>query len=336
MAVHPIVGIEDPMSNTSTPHKQRAAFGRIMLCIDSTEDWADAAALISSLADADTRVCIVGLLENARAMIPHAPLAFFNLSAAHAHLQRGVEVSVSTAQACLKRAGLDVETHITDLFERGGDAAHALTRAAQAWRADLMVLGARQHLCILQWTERAARDAPSMAHCSILVLPEHPSHKLTTRPDRLLCAVDGSPASLESLRAGFKLADPGAHVKAIYVVDRSARGADASRATLEDAFLEEGRAALAKAREVFSQTWGAQGFTFDAELVHTGEAGDDVAHAIVREAACAKADAILMGTHGHRGVARWMLGTVSGRVAELTESPLLLSRRRPPEAIATA
>ncbi|WP_408121209.1 universal stress protein [Caballeronia grimmiae] len=82
-----------------------------------------------------------------------------------------------------------------------------------------------------------------MAHCPMLVLPQQPAHKRATRPHRLLCAVDGSPASLESLRAAFMLAEPGAYVQAIYVVDRSSRGTDsASRATLEDAFLDEGRA----------------------------------------------------------------------------------------------
>ncbi len=325
------------MSNTPTSRKPRASFGRVMLCIDSTEDWADAAALIVSLADADTKVRIVGLLENARAMIPHAPLAFFNLSAAHAHLQRGVEASVSRGLACLKNAGIDVDVHIADLFEGGGDAAHALTNAAQSWRADLVVLGARQHLSILQWTERAAREAPGTAHCSMLVLPEKHPRNLITRPSRLLCAVDGSPGSLESLRAGFRIAEPGALVKAIYVVDRSVRGTDtASRASLQEAFRDEGQLALAKARSIFSQCWSAQDFTFDAALVPTEEVGDDVAHAIVREAARWKADAILMGTHGQRGVARWMLGTVSGRVTQLTEVPVLLSRRRPLEAIQNA
>jgi nucleotide-binding universal stress UspA family protein len=126
-------------------------------------------------------------------------------------------------------------------------------------------------------------------------------------------------------------------VKAIYVVDRSARGTDAaSRASLQEAFREEGQLALARARSIFSQSSSAQDYTFDAALVATEDVGDDVAHAIVREAARLKADAILMGTHGQRGVARWMLGTVSGRVTELTEVPVLLSRRRPLEAIQNA
>jgi nucleotide-binding universal stress UspA family protein len=265
-------------------------------------------------------------------MIPHAPLGFFNLSAAHAQLRRGVEASVSRAQVCLKNAGIDADAQMADLFEDGGDAAHALTRAAQAWGADLVVLGARQHLSVLRWTERASREAPGLARCSMLVLPQRRAYDLTTRPRRLLCAMDGSLASLESLRAGIRIASPGAHVRVIYVLDRSARGSEAvSHGSLQDAFFEEGQAALTRARTAFAQSWGAQDFTFDTALVRTEEAGDDVAHAIVREAARWSADAILMGTHGQRGVARWMLGTVSGRVTELTEVPLLLSRRRPIE-----
>jgi nucleotide-binding universal stress UspA family protein len=37
-----------------------------------------------------------------------------------------------------------------------------------------------------------------------------------------------------------------------------------------------------------------------------------------------QADLIVMGTHGQRGMVRWMLGTVAGRVAHLTQTPLLL------------
>ncbi len=66
------------MSKTSVQRRQRAAFGRILLCVDATEDRADAASLVTALADADSKVRVLGLLENTRATIPNAPLAFFN------------------------------------------------------------------------------------------------------------------------------------------------------------------------------------------------------------------------------------------------------------------
>lgn len=35
-----------------------------------------------------------------------------------------------------------------------------------------------------------------------------------------------------------------------------------------------------------------------------------------------------MGTHGRRGIARWLHGSVATRVASITEAPLLLVRAR--------
>jgi len=47
-------------------------------------------------------------------------------------LRRSVETNATTVQACLKASGITADTQIADLFEDGGDAAHALTRAAHA------------------------------------------------------------------------------------------------------------------------------------------------------------------------------------------------------------
>ncbi|WP_277183271.1 universal stress protein [Caballeronia sp. BR00000012568055] len=178
------------------------------------------------------------------------------------------------------------------------------------------------------WTERAARDATSTLSCSILSLPERATRKTPGRPRRILCAVDGSLASFEALRAGFKIAAPGACVRCVYVLDRSARAEESvTAASVQDAFLEEGHGALRKAQIVFAQSWNASDFKFDTTIVETEQSGDDVAHAILRQAAEWQADAIIMGTHGQRGVARWILGSVSGRVSVLTDLPLLLTRR---------
>ncbi|KVA55556.1 hypothetical protein WI70_24215 [Burkholderia cepacia] len=36
------------------------------------------------------------------------------------------------------------------------------------------------------------------------------------------------------------------------------------------------------------------------------------------------ADMIVMGTHGRRGVTGWLVGSVAGRVARITKTPVLL------------
>lgn len=125
-------------------------------------------------------------------------------------------------------------------------------------------------------------------------------------------------------------------MKAIYVVDRSVRNGH-RLACVASGSVPRGRAVgIGQGAQHVFAVLSTKDFTFEAAIVPTEEVADDVAHAIVREAARWRADAILMGTHGQRGVARWMLGTVSGRVTELTEVPVLLSRRRPFEAIQNA
>jgi nucleotide-binding universal stress UspA family protein len=53
---------------------------------------------------------------------------------------------------------------------------------------------------------------------------------------------------------------------------------------------------------------------------------DDIAHAIAREAESWRADLLVLGTHGRRGPARWLLGSVASRVARITKTPLMLVR----------
>ncbi|KAF1061876.1 universal stress protein [Burkholderia gladioli] len=63
-------------------------------------------------------------------------------------------------------------------------------------------------------------------------------------------------------------------------------------------------------------------------MVCTERTNDDVAHAILREAGRWGADLIVVGSHGRRGMARWLLGSVAGRVARMTSIPLLIVNER--------
>jgi universal stress protein A len=54
---------------------------------------------------------------------------------------------------------------------------------------------------------------------------------------------------------------------------------------------------------------------------------DGVAHEqILRSARRAKADMIVLGSHGRTGLARFFLGSVAGRVASTTSCPVLIVR----------
>ena len=126
---------------------------------------------------------------------------------------------------------------------------------------------------------------------------------------------------MSALEFGIRFATPDTHLRAVYVIDRAVRLSDFFPIdALEDAFADEGKQALAAAEPVLASV-SARTTT---ALVRTGRTSDDVAHAILREASDWDAQLIVMGTHGRRGMARWILGSVAGRVAHITQTPLLL------------
>jgi nucleotide-binding universal stress UspA family protein len=75
---------------------------------------------------------------------------------------------------------------------------------------------------------------------------------------------------------------------------------------------------------MFAHLPGLETVPLEAALVDTETSNDDIAHAIVREAQRWNADLLALGTHGRRGPARWLLGSVASRVARIATTPLML------------
>jgi len=160
-------------------------FKRILLCVDPTAASACAAAFVPHLASKETHVRIVGVVENARAVIPLGPLAAFHLSTAHALLQQDVENACAASQELFASSGAEVEVKIIDLIKHGGEVVHALAKAAQDWQADLLVMGSRQHQGLLHWVEgEVSEPLMKFAECAILVVPEHGDVAWRGRPQR--------------------------------------------------------------------------------------------------------------------------------------------------------
>jgi nucleotide-binding universal stress UspA family protein len=135
--------------------------------------------------------------------------------------------------------------------------------------------------------------------------------------EKILVAIDGSPASEKALAAGVDLARHyEAEVIAIGVaevpevvgmmdeVDELRRGAEAH-------FAEIGEAAVAFAR---SRGVGLR------SVVVRGHAAD----AIVRFAEGERVDLVVVGPHGHSRIARFFLGSTSDRVSEHCHCSVLI------------
>lgn len=149
---------------------------------------------------------------------------------------------------------------------------------------------------------------------------------------RILVAVDGSPTSNAGLQSAVALAvDQGATLVLLHVVDETTLAVgfeggftipdyiDTFYATLR----ENGRKILAKA-EVAAKKAGAE-----RKAVLVESRAQTVAHVILQQARKQKADLIVIGTHGRRGLSRVLMGSDAELVVREAGVPVLLVRGRP-------
>jgi len=141
---------------------------------------------------------------------------------------------------------------------------------------------------------------------------------------KILAAVDGSAASNKGLREALRLAKrEGARLVLLNVVnDYYAFAAMDGPAPVDlvPALREGGRRILARARAAAEKA-GVKPTVLMREIV-----GGPAADAIVREARKQRADLIVLGTHGRRGVRRLVMGSDAEQVVRTSRVPVLLVR----------
>ncbi|MGJ0525730.1 universal stress protein [Burkholderia gladioli] len=314
------------MNDSSSTSRLRARPARLLIAVDLSVASRQVVDFASRLAPAGASIRLVSVAENPRTLIPIGSLPRAVLDSVRAELRNDATAAVSRAREALTRSDLRLETEIIDLTRHGGDLVHALLHSAETWRAELVLVGARHHHGWLsRWVEGTVSEPLARSsHCPIMIVPAR-GRDLHRPPRRILFAIDGSSQSMGALAFGLTLAVPDADLRGIYVVDRAVRFVDVVPITaLEDAFIEEGEKALSSARPLLEGVSSCS----SVAMVSTERTNDDVAHAILREAGRWGADLIVVGSHGRRGMARWLLGSVAGRVARMTSIPLLIVNER--------
>lgn len=309
--------------NASLSHPQTSPLpAKVMIAIDGSAASQHAAVYARHLVAHGGTVRLVGVAENPRALVPMGSLVGAALEAAREELSRDAEQALANARKIFAGSDLQVETEEIDLSKHRGDVVHALLDAASKWGADLVVAGAHQPHGLLRWIEGTVSEPLArLSRCPTLIVPGSYSVKADRLPQRIVFAVDGSPHATQALKYGMRFATPETSLLALYVIDRAVRLSDLVPIdVLEDAFVEEGTQALAAAKTLLAEVSSRS----NTQLAKTAHTNDDIAHTIVREAANWNAELIVMGTHGRRGVARWMLGSVAERVARLAQTPVLL------------
>jgi nucleotide-binding universal stress UspA family protein len=146
--------------------------------------------------------------------------------------------------------------------------------------------------------------------------------------ERILVPVDGSPTSERGLQEAIRLAKlTGAQIRLLHVVDIVSVYAITGEgfavpvfADILEPVRQGGREILRAARETVT----SQGIAADTAM-RENSAGR-VADLIVDEATDWRADLIVLGTHGRRGVQRMALGSDAELVVRRASVPVLLVR----------
>jgi universal stress protein A len=140
--------------------------------------------------------------------------------------------------------------------------------------------------------------------------------------DRILCPVDFAPVSIAVLDFALRLAaESGGTIHVLNVIPTP----KAPATTDPFPVLSEG---LKEELEAFAREHLKGRVPFHT-LVRTG----DPAQTIMTVANELQVDAIVMATHGYKGVQRLLLGTVAERVVREAEQPVITIRPRAADAV---
>jgi nucleotide-binding universal stress UspA family protein len=143
---------------------------------------------------------------------------------------------------------------------------------------------------------------------------------------RILVPVDGSPTSNAGLREALDLAKgQGASVQLVHVADYHylAMGGLEAGAYIDElmqSLVQSGRRILKRAQEL------ARKAGVPASAVLLESAAGPAADPIVRQAKKWKADLIVLGTHGRRGVRRMLMGSDAEQIVRNSPVPVMLVR----------
>ena len=141
---------------------------------------------------------------------------------------------------------------------------------------------------------------------------------------RILVAVDGSAASARGLREALRLARrEQAELCVLHVVNERVPYTPLAGAPPLDLFphmLEAGRSVLETARRAAARA----GVRARTVLVESSERS--VAPSILAQARRQRADVIVLGTHGHRGMRRLVFGSDAEEVLRASPVPVLMVR----------
>jgi len=182
---------------------------------------------------------------------------------------------------------------------------------AKEWDADFIIIGSHGHGAIARFLlGSVAKSVPHSAPCSVEIVREA---RKESGPMKLLLATDGSPFSTAAARSVATRPWPeGTEVKVISVVEMAMPAIEPWYGSGE--MVERMRVENSKLAEKWAESAGHIVSESGLKTSHIVVGGYTKA-AILDEASEWKADMIVLGSHGRRGITRLLMGSVSEAVA---------------------
>lgn len=234
----------------------------------------------------------------------------------------------ATSRALVERLAEDAGLASADVVAHGGSAAREIAREADAWRADLVALGARGHSIAERFLGSTADAVLDATSCDVLLARGVARRAPAPAVERVAVATDLYAASRAAAERALAIAQAeGAEISVVHAIDRepfvaiaaghgfhvpglapvgSPRELEAAMRALLSAFNEQATGAVAR------------------EVVAFGKP----AEAIRRYATQERVDLLVAGAQGSlRGSGR-VVGSVGHALAERAPCSVLLCRGR--------
>jgi len=252
------------------------------------------------------------------------PIYGWNVPDMEEALQRSGQKTVESAAEYFKEAGFETTTAVLT-----GDPKSSIVNEAAELGADFIVIGAHSTHGVLQFLlGGVARAVARLAACSVEIVRRTPGPE----PMKILLATDGSECSKAAAQSIARRPwAPGTVFRILSVVEPSApllRPPYFSHEMMEELRgkdMQRAQEAVASAEKILCGA-GIQASTTIAVPAATPK------ELILSEASEWGAELIVVGSHGRRGINRFLLGSVSEAVALHAQCSVEIIRRsRRPE-----
>jgi nucleotide-binding universal stress UspA family protein len=248
------------------------------------------------------------------------------LSVAGSGDRADAESAVEAARERLARAGAVVETEV-----RPGHAVEQIVQAAEEHSAALLAVGSQGHSAIERLfvgsvAERVARHAP----CPVLMV--RPGAR---QPRTVVLGLDGSECSAfaaEWLQRSPLF--PSAEIRLVTVHPLATAPTTVSGITLVAPLMEELQSIEQQCHREAEEWLDKTGERFSEsgwQVVKLLKRGHPAA-GLLEEAEAASADLIVVGSHGHSALDRFLLGSVSEHVLRHAPCSVLVAKKAPAQA----